>query len=118
MEITKGNIHLDLFRCSCRVVIAENIEEALKKTKSIPEDEYVGDCAGYCRNEVSGGWGLIALQPSVTIEEIVHEANHFINRVFLYIDYTVDRGNDEIQSYLLGYVCGKLNDLLKKHNSK
>lgn len=47
---------------------------------------------------------------------IVHEAEHVKNRIWDYIGYVSQQGNDEVDAYLLTYIYNKITDVFYKHN--
>lgn len=107
---SKTSVHelrFDVFRASLQVVITEDVKGADKKYNFFHEemsDIEVASFDGYTNPEFIGGWALMVLKPHIGINEISHEASHFVNGLFIEIGQKADADNDEVFSYILG-VC-------------
>jgi len=118
-KITKGKLKLDIFRAVLEIIICSDLDYANNKLKRVDcEKDFFKGTAGSTFDFDNQGWSLIMLKSNVGINEVTHEANHFINYLFLKIGYKPKTKNDEIQSYLLGYVSEKIEKILNKHKKK
>ncbi len=92
------------FGRTVKVIADDNWQDVLKKYEKFTDIEHFQ--AGFFVTK-KGEW-IICFPQHPTIGEIVHEVNHMVNNLFMYIDYVAERHNDEIQCYMLGHFCQEI----------
>lgn len=63
------------------------------------------------------GESLVAID-SHSQSSIVHEAEHVKNIIWEHIGYTPQINNDEVDAYLLTYICQKITEVFNRHTSE
>lgn len=57
---------------------------------------------------------LVFFEETPSINSIVHEIVHAVNKVFCHIGQEADEHNDEVAAYLAGWMAGEVEKFLKK----
>ena len=109
--ITKKNINIPIFRLKLKIVVVDNIEEALEIDPNI--DTRANSCVIDCNN---GTATIIIASNDMSI--IAHECLHVKNAVWNRIGYSPNPVNDEVDAYLLDYIMAEVLKVVEKHTNK
>ena len=109
--ITKKNINIPIFRLKLKIVVVDNIEEALEI------DPYIDTTANSCVINNNNGTATIIIA-SNDMSVIAHECLHVKNAVWNRIGYSPNPVNDEVDAYLLDYIMAEVLKVVEKHTNK
>lgn len=112
-KISTHYIRLNIFCAGLWLIIAPDFEKANRKLK-ITSDK-LEDLAGYTFSKFIDGWAVIMIKPESEINTIVHECHHFANALYMKVGYNPILQNDELEAYILGWLCEKVEKKVKKH---
>ena len=109
--ITKKNINIPIFRLKLKIVVVDDIEEALEIDSNINTgaDSLVID-------HNNGTATVIIASNDMSI--IAHECLHVKNAVWNRIGYSPNPVNDEVDAYLLDYIMTEVLKVVEKHTNK
>ena len=109
--ITKKNINIPIFRLKLKIVVVDDIEEALEIDSNINTgaDSLVID-------HNNGTATVIIASNDMSI--IAHECLHVKNAVWNRIGYSPNPLNDEVDAYLLDYIMTEVLKVVEKHTNK
>lgn len=109
--ITKKNINIPIFRLKLKIVVVDNIEEALEI------DSNIDTIADSCVIDNNNGTATIVIA-SNDMSVIAHECLHVKNAVWNRIGYSPNPMNDEVDAYLLDYIMTEVLKVVEKHTNK
>ena len=109
--ITKKNINIHIFRLKLRIVVVDDIEEALEI------DSNISTGADSLVIDHNNGTATIVIA-SNDMSVIAHECLHVKNAVWNRIGYSPNLVNDEVDAYLLGYIMEEVLKVVEKHTNK
>lgn len=95
--ITKKNINIPIFRLKLKIVVVDDIKEALEI------DSNIDTRADSCVIDHNNGTATIVIA-SNDMSVIAHECLHVKNAVWNRIGYVPQALNDEVDAYLLDYI--------------
>ena len=109
--ITKKNINIPIFRLKLKIVVVDDIEEALEIDTNINTevDSLVID-------HNNGTATIVIASNDMSI--IAHECLHVKNAVWNRIGYSPNPLNDEVDAYLLDYIMAEVLKVVEKHTNK
>ena len=109
--ITKKNINIPIFRLKLKIVVVDDIEEALEINPNIDTevDSLVID-------NNNGTATIIIASNDMSV--IAHECLHVKNAVWNRIGYSPNPLNDEVDAYLLDYIMTEVLKVVEKHTNK
>ena len=109
--ITKKDIIIPIFRLKIKIVVVDDIEEALEINPNI--DTEADSLVIYNNN---GTATIIIASNDMSI--IAHECLHIKNAVWARIGYSPQALNDEVDAYLLDYIMTEVLKVVEKHTNK
>ena len=109
--ITKKNIEIPIFRLKLKIVVVDDIKEALKINPNIDTG------ADSCVIDYNNGIATIIIA-SNDMSIIAHECLHVKNVVWARIGYSPNAMNDEVDAYLLDYIMTEVLKVVEKHTNK
>ena len=109
--ITKKNINIPIFRLKLKIVVVDDIEEALEIDTNINTE---ADSLVIDHN--NGTATVIIASNDMSI--IAHECLHVKNAVWNRIGYSPNPVNDEVDAYLLDYIMAEVLKVVEKHTKK
>ena len=109
--ITKKNINIPIFRLKLKIVVEDDIEEALEIDTNINTE---ADSLVIDHN--NGTATVIIASNDISI--IAHECLHVKNAVWNRIGYSPNPLNDEVDAYLLDYIMAEVLKVVEKHTNK
>ena len=109
--ITKKNINIPIFRLKLKIVVVDDIEEALEIDTNINTE---ADSLVIDHN--NGTATVIIASNDMSI--IAHECLHVKNAVWNRIGYSPNPLNDEVDAYLLDYIMTEVLKVVEKHTNK
>ena len=109
--ITKKNINIPIFRLKLKIVVVDDIEEALEIDTNINTE---ADSLVIDHN--NGTATIIIASNDMSI--IAHECLHVKNAVWNRIGYSPNPLNDEVDAYLLDYIMAEVLKVVEKHTNK
>ena len=109
--ITKKNINIPIFRLKLKIVVVDDIEEALEINPNI--DTEADSIVIYNNN---GTATIIIASNDMSV--IAHECLHVKNAVWNRIGYSPNPLNDEVDAYLLDYIMTEVLKVVEKHTNK
>ena len=109
--ITKKNINIPIFRLKLKIVVVDDIEEALEINPNIDTE------ADSLVIDNNNGTATIVIA-SNDISIIAHECLHVKNAVWNRIGYSPNPLNDEVDAYLLDYIMTEVLKVVEKHTNK
>ena len=109
--ITKKNINIPIFRLKLKIVVVDDIEEALEIDTNINTE---ADSLVIDHN--NGTATVIIASNDMSI--IAHECLHVKNAVWNRIGYSPNPVNDEVDAYLLDYIMAEVLKVVEKHTNK
>ena len=109
--ITKKNINIPIFRLKLKIVVVDDIEEALEIDTNINTE---ADSLVIDHN--NGTATVIIASNDMSI--IAHECLHVKNAVWNRIGYSPNPLNDEVDAYLLDYIMAEVLKVVEKHTNK
>ena len=109
--ITKKNINIPIFRLKLKIVVVDNIEEALEINPNIDTE------ADSLVIDNNNGTATIVIA-SNDMSIIAHECLHVKNAVWNRIGYSPNPLNDEVDAYLLDYIMTEVLKVVEKHTNK
>jgi len=119
MELKKTNLHnhfkikIPIFDSVLEVVQSSNFAESSKKLRlEISNLDSVSALTIDLTKELQRRF-IIFLPENFTIGLIAHECLHVTNILFGHIGYMPKTDNDELQAYLLQWICDELTIKLK-----
>ena len=109
--ITKKNINIPIFRLKLKIVVVDDIEEALEINPNIDTgaDSLVID-------NNNGTATVVIASNDMSI--IAHECLHVKNAIWNRIGYSPNPLNDEVDAYLLDYIMTEVLKVVEKHTNK
>lgn len=109
--ITKKNINIPIFRLKLKIVVVDDIKEALEI------DSNIDTRADSCVIDYNNGTATIIIA-SNDMSVIAHECLHVKNAVWNRIGYSPQVLNDEVDAYLLDYIMTEVLKVVEKHTNK
>lgn len=109
--ITKKDINIPIFRLKLRIVVVDDIKEALEIDSNINIE------ADSCVIDHGNGKATIIIA-SNDMSVIAHECLHVKNAVWTRIGYSPNAMNDEVDAYLLDYIMAEVLKVVEKHTNK
>lgn len=109
--VTKKNINIPIFRLKLKIVVVDDIKEALEI------DPYIDTTADSCVTNNNNGTATIIIA-SNDMSVIAHECLHVKNAVWNRIGYSPNPVNDEVDAYLLDYIMAEVLKVVEKHTNK
>lgn len=109
--MTKKNISIPIFRVTLKIVVVDDIKEALKISPNIDTE------ADSCVIDYNNGTVTIIIA-SNDMSIIAHECLHVKNAVWTRIGYSPNAMNDEVDAYLLDYIMAEVLKVVEKHTNK
>lgn len=109
--ITKKNINIPIFRLKLKIVVVDDIEEALEINPNIDTE------ANSLVIDNNNGTATIVIA-SNDMSIIAHECLHVKNAVWNRIGYSPNPMNDEVDAYLLDYIMTEVLKVVEKHTNK
>ena len=109
--ITKKNINIPIFRLKLKIVVVDDIEEALEIDTNINTE------ADSLVIDNNNGTATVVIA-SNDMSIIAHECLHVKNAVWNRIGYSPNPLNDEVDAYLLDYIMAEVLKVVEKHTNK
>ena len=109
--ITKKVINIPIFRLKLKIIIVDEIKEALGIEPNIDTE------ADSCVIDHNNGTATIIIA-SNDMSIIAHECLHIKNIVWNRIGYSPQALNDEVDAYLLDYIITEVLKVVEKHTNK
>ena len=109
--ITKKNINIPIFRLKLKIVVVDDIEEALEIDTNINTE------ADSLVIDHNNGTATVVIA-SNDMSIIAHECLHVKNAVWNRIGYSPNPVNDEVDAYLLDYIMTEVLKVVEKHTNK
>ena len=109
--ITKKDIIIPIFRLKLKIVVVDDIKEALRIEPNIDTE------ADSCVIDHNNGTATIIIA-SNDMSIIAHECLHIKNTVWARIGYSPQALNDEVDAYLLDYIMTEVLKVVEKHTNK
>ena len=109
--ITKKNINIPIFRLKLKIVVVDDIEEALEIDTNINTE------ANSLVIDHNNGTATVVIA-SNDMSVIAHECLHVKNAVWIRIGYSPNSMNDEVDAYLLDYIMAEVLKVVEKHTNK
>ena len=109
--ITKKDINIPIFRLKLKIVVVDDIEEALEINPNIDTE------ANSLVIDNNNGTATIIIA-SNHMSIIAHECLHVKNAVWNRIGYSPNPMNDEVDAYLLDYIMTEVLKVVEKHTNK
>lgn len=109
--IIKKNINIPIFRLKLKIVVVDDIKEALEVNPNIDTE------ADSCVIDNNNGTATIIIA-SNDMSVIAHECLHVKNAVWNRIGYSPQVLNDEVDAYLLDYIMAEVLKVVEKHTNK
>ena len=109
--ITKKDIIIPIFRLKIKIVVVDDIKEALRIEPNIDTE------ADSCVIDHNNGTATIIIA-SNDMSIIAHECLHIKNTVWARIGYSPQTLNDEVDAYLLDYIMTEVLKVVEKHTNK
>ena len=109
--ITKKNINIPIFRLKLKIVVVDDIEEALEIDTNINTE------ADSLVIDHNNGTATVVIA-SNDMSIIAHECLHVKNAVWNRIGYSPNTLNDEVDAYLLDYIMTEVLKVVEKHTNK
>lgn len=109
--ITKKVINIPIFRLKLKIIIVDELKEALGIEPNIDTE------ADSCAIDHNNGTATIIIA-SNDMSIIAHECLHIKNIVWNRIGYSPQALNDEVDAYLLDYIMAEVLKVVEKHTNK
>ena len=109
--ITKKTINIPIFRLKLKIVVVDDIEEALEIDTNINTE------ADSLVIDHNNGTATVVIA-SNDMSIIAHECLHIKNIVWNRIGYSPQALNDEVDAYLLDYIMAEVLKIVEKHTNK
>ena len=109
--VTKKSINIPIFRLKLKIVVVDDIKEALEINPNIDSE------ADSCVIDHNNGTATIIIA-SNDMSIIAHECLHVKNAVWSRIGYSPQALNDEVDAYLLDYIMTEVLKVVEKHTNK
>ena len=109
--ITKKNINIPIFRLKLKIVVVDDIEEALEIDTNINTE------ADSLVIDHNNGTATVVIA-SNDMSIIAHECLHVKNAVWNRIGYSPNPLNDEVDAYLLDYIMTEVLKVVEKQTNK
>ena len=109
--ITKKTINIPIFRLKLKIVVVDDIEEALEIDSNINTE------ADSLVIDHNNGTATVVIA-SNDMSIIAHECLHVKNAVWNRIGYSPNPLNDEVDAYLLDYIMAEVLKVVEKHTNK
>ena len=109
--ITKKVINIPIFRLKLKIIIVDELKEALGIEPNIDTE------ADSCVIDHNNGTATIIIA-SNDMSIIAHECLHIKNIVWNRIGYSPQALNDEVDAYLLDYIITEVLKVVEKHTNK
>ena len=109
--ITKKTINIPIFRLKLKIVVVDDIEEALEIDTNINTE------ADSLVIDNNNGTATVVIA-SNDMSIIAHECLHVKNAVWNRIGYSPNPLNDEVDAYLLDYIMAEVLKVVEKHTNK
>ena len=107
--VTKKVINIPIFRSKLKIIVVDNIKEALEIEPNIPPE------ADSCMLDYGEGRVMVIIA-SNDMSTIAHECLHIKNAVWNRIGYSPQVSNDEVDAYLVEYLFNQVSKVVAKHN--
>ena len=107
--ITKKDINIPIFRLKLKIIIVDELKEALGIEPNIDTE------ADSCVIDHNNGTATIIIA-SNDMSIIAHECLHIKNIVWNRIGYSPQALNDEVDAYLVEYLFNQVSKVVAKHN--
>lgn len=108
--LTEKNIHIPIYDFKVEICVFSDIKEAKEKYP-----EYMEDGILACTLEYIGCSKCKLIIPCNDYPSVVHELEHVKNLVWKVKGYTPQNNNDEPDAYLIGWLFGQVDKVIKKH---
>lgn len=108
--LTEKNIHIPIYDFKVEICVFSDIKEAKEKYP-----EYIEDEISACTLEYRGCSKCKLIIPCNDYPSVVHELEHVKNLVWKTKGYTPQNNNDEPDAYLIGWLFGQVDKVIKKH---
>lgn len=108
--LTEKNIHIPIYDFKVEICVFSDIKEAKEKYP-----EYMEDGILACTLEYRGCSKCKLIIPCNDYSSVVHELEHVKNLVWKTKGYTPQNNNDEPDAYLIGWLFGQVDKVIKKH---
>ena len=109
--ITKKDIKIPIFRLDLKIVVVDDMKEALEISPNIDTE------TDSCVIDYNNGTATIIIA-SNDMSIIAHECLHVKNAVWTRIGYSPNPINDEVDAYLLDYIMAEVLKVVEKHTNK
>ena len=109
--ITKKTINIPIFRLKLKIVVVDDIKEALEIDTNINTE-----ADSLVINHNNGTATVVIASNDMSI--IAHECLHVKNAVWNRIGYSPNPLNDEVDAYLLDYIMAEVLKVVEKHTNK
>ena len=109
--ITKKNMNIPIFRLKLKIVVVDDIEEALEIDTNINTE------ADSLVIDHNNGTATVVIA-SNDMSVIAHECLHVNKAVWNRIGYSPNPLNDEVDAYLLDYIMAEVLKVVEKHTNK
>ena len=109
--ITKKDINIPIFRLKLKIIIVDELKEALGIEPNIDTE------ADSCVIDHNNGTATIIIA-SNNMSVIAHECLHVKNTIWARIGYSPQVLNDEVDAYLLDYIITEVLKVVEKHTNK
>ena len=109
--ITKKDINIPIFELKLKIVVVDDIKEALEIEPNIDTG------ANSCVIDHNDGTATIIIA-SNDMSVIAHECLHVKNAVWIRIGYSPNPMNDEVDAYLLDYIMTEVLKVVERHTNK
>lgn len=103
--ITKRSVKIPIFNYKINIIVYDNNEDVSDTYDSKGSRGFVLDYGTYSTVGIK--------YPNE--HSIIHESEHLKNSIWEYIGYTPQRGNDEVDAYLITYIYIKILEVYRKH---
>lgn len=108
--LTEKNIHIPIYDFKVEICVFSDIKEAKEKYPEHMEDGVLA-----CTLEYIGCSKCKLIIPCNDYPSVVHELEHVKNLVWKTKGYTPQNNNDEPDAYLIGWLFGQVDKVIKKH---
>ena len=109
--ITKKDINIPIFELKLKIVVVDDIKEALEINPNIDTE------ADSLVIDNNNGTATIVIA-SNDMSIIAHECLHVKNAIWNRIGYSPQVLNDEVDAYLLDYIMTEVLKVVEKHTNK
>jgi hypothetical protein len=115
MKTFKKPLKIPLYPIRLLLVVADNIQEELRKEARLFGDVEIHDSIAVAVKSSETGWfGLFFSRSNLTLGILVHETFHATHDIFHRLGDTFDPDNQEPEAYLQQYLFQTVLDTCKK----